>query len=402
MVNHNNHRIISAINSREITDIQKWLQQYPNLKVVSRDGSNIYKLAIEFANPDIIQVSDRFHLIKGLSEAIREEIKKILLRQIILDEINVEVSRKSIKERYEKAKSDINEGKKISVACKNNSIDIRIFKKLISFNNEELIEYFKDKYTEKRQSTIDRKNEEITLMKDLYNKGLSLTSISKRTGFDWRTVKKYVKSDNILTIENTKRERDNLCSPYHNKISELVIANVKTKAIYLEIHKMGYQGKYGMLKKYISNLINGEKLAYKRTVSRKELLKLLYNPLKKNKELNRDILMTIYKRYPLVKKLLELMYEFKGILLGNKSEKALSAWFNKATKLGLNYINSFIKGCHNDMAAIINSIKYKYSNGVVEASVNKIKLVKRIMHGRCSFDLLKSKTLRLEFLRKVN
>jgi len=108
MVNHNNHRIISAINSREITDIQKWLQQYPNLKVVSRDGSNIYKLAIEFANPDIIQVSDRFHLIKGLSEAIREEIKKILLRQIILDEINVEVSRKSIKERYEKAKSDIN------------------------------------------------------------------------------------------------------------------------------------------------------------------------------------------------------------------------------------------------------------------------------------------------------
>ena len=44
MVNQTNHRIISAINSREITDIQKWLQQYPNLKVVSRDGSNILKL----------------------------------------------------------------------------------------------------------------------------------------------------------------------------------------------------------------------------------------------------------------------------------------------------------------------------------------------------------------------
>lgn len=75
MVNQANHTIISAINSREITDIQKWLQQYPNLKIVSRDGSSIYKLAIELANPDIIQVSDRFHLIKGLSEAIREEVK---------------------------------------------------------------------------------------------------------------------------------------------------------------------------------------------------------------------------------------------------------------------------------------------------------------------------------------
>ena len=55
MVNQMNHCIISALNSRKVTDIQKWLQQYPNLKVVSRDGSNIYRLAIELANPDIIQ-----------------------------------------------------------------------------------------------------------------------------------------------------------------------------------------------------------------------------------------------------------------------------------------------------------------------------------------------------------
>lgn len=40
MVDQANHTIISAINSREITDIQKWLQQYPNFKIVSRDGSS--------------------------------------------------------------------------------------------------------------------------------------------------------------------------------------------------------------------------------------------------------------------------------------------------------------------------------------------------------------------------
>ena len=96
------------------------------------------------------------------------------------------------------------------------------------------------------------------------------------------------------------------------------------------------------------------------------------------------------------------MFEFKGIILNNKSEKALSIWFKKAKKLNLDCINTFIKGCYNDMPAIINSIKYQYSNGVVEASVNKIKLVKRIMHGRCKFYLLKSKTLRLEILRKFN
>ena len=285
MVNHSNHRIISAINSREITDIQKWLQLYPNLKVVSRDGSAIYRLAIELANPNIIQVSDRFHLIKGLSEAVREEIKNILPRQIVLEEVIVD--------------------------------------------------------------------------------------ISKKTGFDWRTVKKYINSENYLTIDNTKRERVNACTPYQDKINELLLNNFKIKNIYLEIQKLGYDGKYGMLKRYISNILKSGKLTYKKILSRKDLVRLLYKPLKDNKKIKRDMLRIVYEKYPLIKNLMELMYEFKNILLKIKSEKALSTWFNKAENINLECINRFIKGCNNDMPAIVNSIKYQYSNGVVEASVEK-------------------------------
>ena len=52
MVNQAKNTIISSINSREITDIQKYLQEYPNFKIVSMDGSSIYKLTIELANSD--------------------------------------------------------------------------------------------------------------------------------------------------------------------------------------------------------------------------------------------------------------------------------------------------------------------------------------------------------------
>ena len=37
-----------------------------------------------------------------------------------------------------------------------------------------------------------------------------------------------------------------------------------------------------------------------------------------------------------------------------------------------------------------------YNNGLVEGSVNKLKVVKRIMYGRNSFELLKGKRLQLE------
>ena len=402
MVNQMNHCIISALNSRKVTDIQKWLQQYPNLKVVSRDGSNIYRLAIELANPDIIQVSDRFHLIKGLSESIRKDLKNILPKQIIIDEIKVDIPKKSLKERYQQTKLDISRGEKISIACKNNIIDTRTFKKLVSFNDKQLHDYFDDKYTQKRQVNVDRKNKEVELVKRLYNKGMSYVAISRQIGIDRRTVKKYVNIEKKLTIKDTTRERANLCLPFHNKISKLVLENIKTKTIYIEIQKLGYQGKYGTLRQYISKLKKEEKLIYKRVLSRNKLLRLLYTSRENIKELNRNILMKIFKIYPTSKKLIELMLEFKNILLASKSEKCLLAWFRKAEKLNMTNINSFVKGCYNDMQAIINSIKYTYSNGVTEASVNKIKLVKRIMHGRCSFELLKSKTLQLEILRQIN
>lgn len=52
-----------------------------------------------------------------------------------------------------------------------------------------------------------------------------------------------------------------------------------------------------------------------------------------------------------------------------------------------------------DINAVKNGIKLKYNNGLAEGSVNKIKVIKRIMYGRNSFDLLKAKVLLHEQFR---
>ncbi|GAE89404.1 mobile element protein [Acetivibrio straminisolvens JCM 21531] len=54
------------------------------------------------------------------------------------------------------------------------------------------------------------------------------------------------------------------------------------------------------------------------------------------------------------------------------------------------------------MEAVRNAIKYEYSNGLVEGCINKLKVIKRIMYGRCSFETLKTKILRLEKMRLFN
>ena len=72
MVDLESHRIIDLIPSRETADVAKWLATFPNIEVVSRDGASTYASAATDSHPEAVQVSDRFHLIKGLSEAVNK------------------------------------------------------------------------------------------------------------------------------------------------------------------------------------------------------------------------------------------------------------------------------------------------------------------------------------------
>ena len=60
MVNIETHRTIDLLPSREVEDVVEWLKTYPNLEVVSRDGSVSYNSSIKQANENIIQISDRY------------------------------------------------------------------------------------------------------------------------------------------------------------------------------------------------------------------------------------------------------------------------------------------------------------------------------------------------------
>lgn len=61
MIDINSHKIIDMINSRDYEEITSWLKEFPNLKIISRDGSLTYKKAITDSHANAIQITDRFH-----------------------------------------------------------------------------------------------------------------------------------------------------------------------------------------------------------------------------------------------------------------------------------------------------------------------------------------------------
>ena len=87
MVNLDTHRIIDIIDSRETKKVEEWLKSYPNLKVISRDGAQTYSSAASNAHPDAVQVSDRFHLLKNLSDAVEKYMHRLFPSRLIIPAI---------------------------------------------------------------------------------------------------------------------------------------------------------------------------------------------------------------------------------------------------------------------------------------------------------------------------
>ena len=119
------------------------------------------------------------------------------------------------------------------------------------------------------------------------------------------------------------------------------------------------------------------------------------------KKISQEQLNKVIERYPLIGEVHDIVKTFKEMLFSKKPGD-LEKWMEDAERLKIEKIDSFVNGLRRDIDAVRKAIELDYNNGLAEGSVNKLKVVKRIMYGRNSFELLKGKLLRLELKCKIN
>jgi DNA-binding NarL/FixJ family response regulator len=56
--------------------VQAWLKAHPGVQIVSRDRSELFAEAIARGAPQAVQVADRWHIVKNLTEAVEEVLKQ--------------------------------------------------------------------------------------------------------------------------------------------------------------------------------------------------------------------------------------------------------------------------------------------------------------------------------------
>jgi transposase len=90
-----------------------------------------------------------------------------------------------------------------------------------------------------------------------------------------------------------------------------------------------------------------------------------------------------------------IIHEF-GQVLKQGEPANLDAWMALVEEPGiLPEVRGFAHRLRQDWAAVVEAVRQPWSNGQVEGQVNRLKLIKRLMYGRGSFDLLRARVLQM-------
>jgi transposase len=84
LVDLEKRRPLDLLPDREGKTLQTWLKAHPGVKIVVRDRSPVYANAVTTVCPTALQVADRWHLLKNLSENLVKflDTKAAIIKQV--------------------------------------------------------------------------------------------------------------------------------------------------------------------------------------------------------------------------------------------------------------------------------------------------------------------------------
>jgi hypothetical protein len=182
-----------------------------------------------------------------------------------------------------------------------------------------------------------------------------------------------------------------ILAPHTDEVRRLLADGKPVTAIFAAINTAGYTGSYSLLQQYCLKLKPIMRRIKKTTrkVRRRELVTTTWSG---RAALTETDIAYIEEKHPVFAEIKAIVAEFRDVY-SNEDVNAVKLWCERYVQCKFPAICSFINGINADADAFYNSMKYPYSNGLLEGCVNKLKAIKRSMYGRASYALLRAKML---------
>ena len=359
IVNLDTHRPLVLLPGRDQRTLATWFRKYPEIQVVSRDRSGVYATAAREGAPQARQVADRWHLLKSIGD----EPERMMYRHMPL--IRLVVRELSLKKSPEP---------EISVP-------------VASLRRPERL----------KQQTRKKRHQHWTEVMALHNKGCSFREISRITGLSRVTVSRWVRSGTFPEM-STRPPKRGLLDPWREWLKEQrESGNYNASRIWREMVARGFTGSETIVRDAVAKWRKGwippvTTAARLPSVSRVSRWLMPWRIIRGEENYASRFISLMCEKEPELKIAQQLVLEFYRILkTQNKSQ--LSSWFTRVHESGSAELRRVAAGMEADAAAICEAISSRWSNGVVEGHVNRLKMLKRQMYGRAGFELLRQRVM---------
>lgn len=364
-------QVVDLLEDRTTDAVATWLKQHPAVEVVTRDRFINYAQAANEAAPAAVQVVDRFHLLRNLTEAL----------QRVLDGMPAVLRRAAW----------------LAQAWQSESM---------SGQSQD------NKPSAPRPGTLDEPAMQIQApptsraaarfqqVKTLHEQGVSQRAIARQTGLHRKTVRRYLTHEEVPVRALAPQSTSTVTPHFAYLLRRLTEGRDNCASLHTELVALGYRGSYASVRRAVAALkpvVHSERLANTRVVpirpiSARQAARLLVrigDKLLVDEVHMRDALCS---SSPVVATAHELAQWFYRIVRQRRPDD-FDTWLASAHGSGIAELRNFAEGLVRDYSAVKAALTLHWSNGPVEGHVNKLKLLKRQMYGRAKLDLLQQRLI---------
>jgi transposase len=357
--------VVELLPERKAEPLVAWLREHPGVEVFSRDRASAYAEAARKGAPRAVQVADRWHLLQNPVEAL----ERCLLRH-----------RMALKAAAGLADAVVGP--------------------LPSYADADRVPW-----QQRAEAASQRRHaarvEQYARMRALEAAGFTKTDIAQLVGVSRPTVYRYLALEAPPERRRPHRTGRRVLEPYEPYLQQRWAEGCRNRSrLVREIRLLGYRHGARTVFHFFKRSARDHPgpagapaQSTARAPSARHVACLLIRCPDEVPEEERDYLGRLCDREPTIAAAYQLAQEFAAMARARQGHE-FEAWLTRATASGITELRGFALGLLDDRAAVEAGLSLEWSNGQTEGQVNKLKLLKRQMYGRASFDLLRRRVLR--------
>lgn len=378
IVDHERGDIVDLLPDRTPETLAAWLRQHPEIEVISRDRAEAYAQGIRDGAPTAIQVADRFHLLKNLSDALF----RILQQHHAIIEARLKptapgtVSESALFFSAEATPTPEAQAKDTGVP---------------------VLAAATPSAAEQRRWT---RMQQAHRMRD---EGWTQAAIAEQIHMHPKSISRYLSAP----LQSTPRRaaRRSLLDPFKAYLRARWDAGCHNATrLMTEIVARGYRGRVTMVRDFVHQLRHhpsplANKADRRASAALSEspptlrcLAWCVTQPPEKLSCERAKAVAAIEGANDKLDGAIELSRQFAQ-LVRDRAPDRFDAWLEAAATSGISALRSFAQGLRRDYDAVKAALALPWSNGPTEGHITRLKCLKRAMYGRAKLDLLRLRLL---------